>query len=328
MDRDGYEVHKLRGNLLLTSLRTASDIRAEFLVIRAGALRRSFFLRAPEPDNPHAYGVSGPPGPSDLGLVRLTWTLAAMRSFISARQASCGAQLFAGPYPSRTAGCSAITRVVEPSRRGECLQSQVQRRMESGLLDTAAAAGLCPVAAGRRRVGSTARCFLSCSCASRGTCTVCFRIGLWLQLSPIVPGSPSRLQGERVLLPLHQPDAERGAVGGAQEALQERPGRAAGRRQLVGDGRRRRRGPPALVDGAGEQLRAGGHRRRVRRGRRRRRQTAGRQGRLRALPRGVALLLEVRGTAGPPVSDLSPVHTIDTPWERLSSVLKDGRAVC
>jgi hypothetical protein len=123
MDRDGYEVHKLRGNLLLTSLRTASDIRAEFLVIRAGALRRrSFSSRAPEPDNPHAYGVSGPPGPSGLGLVRLTWTLAAMRSFISARQASCegGAQPFAGPYPSRTAGCSAITRVVEPSRRGEC----------------------------------------------------------------------------------------------------------------------------------------------------------------------------------------------------------------
>nr|AHI04508.1 nudix hydrolase [Saccharum hybrid cultivar ROC22] len=38
--------------------------------------------------------------------------------------------------------------------------------MESSLLDTTVAAGLCPAAAGRRRAGSTAS-FLSCSCSSR-----------------------------------------------------------------------------------------------------------------------------------------------------------------
>ena len=67
--------------------------------------------------------------------------------------------------------------------------------MESSLLDTAAAAGLCPAAAGRRHAGRAAS-FLSCSCASRGTCTTVSTPAasslfpdwsLWLQAaSPVV----------------------------------------------------------------------------------------------------------------------------------------------
>lgn len=113
----------------------------------------------------------------------------------------------------------------------------------------------------------------------------------------------SRVQGERILL--HWADAERGEVGGAQEAVQERAGRPAGDQLVAGLAaveRHRRRPPPPLVDGSREQLRPRVLRGRVRRGRRGRRQAAVRQGRLRALARGVTLLLEVRGTYGRPTS--------------------------
>ena len=185
--------------------------------------------------------------------------------------------------------------------------------MEGSLLVDSAAANLGATTAARRRraAGRSGARFLSCPCsASSGMNDIALPSSARSNRHPgshlllVTPATvESRCTGDEGLgvLLLRLQDAEDGEAGVARERVEER-------RQW-----------PRVGDGAGGELvRPGGPGGRVRRSRRRRPPPAVRHGRVRAVPGGVALLLEVGG-ASPQAERLLLFSSVRLP-RRISSV--------